>query len=91
MDGIEIVVPVAATRQQRDHLATRPAALAGKRVGWLNNLKANAGALLDGVRTQLEPGAVISQLQEKEATSAAPDAVMAHLKTCDAVVLAIAD
>ncbi|MCB1748256.1 MAG: hypothetical protein H6977_12800 [Gammaproteobacteria bacterium] len=89
---VEVLVPVAATRTTAHPLAARPARLAGARIGWLDNLKANAGALLDGIAAQLAADAVAPALRmTKNATAAAPEAVMAHLRTCDAVVLAIAD
>ena len=93
MDEIEVLSPVAETRAPRRDLSRRPDALSGLRVGWLNNRKANAADLLSGLEASMrEAGGEFESLkQAKDPTAAAPEAVMAHLKTCDAVVLAIAD
>ena len=93
MSLIELFVPVAATRVQERPLASRLGSLAGKRIGWLDNMKANAGELLRYTAAALGASGHAFQIvtATKNATAAAPDAVMAHLKTCDAVVLAIAD
>ncbi len=89
---VTIYSPVAQTRAPSFSLAPRIAAFAGKRVAFLDNRKANAAALLRGIAGAL-PALVNGQarFESKDATAAAPDAVMAHLRTCDAVVLAIAD
>ena len=56
-------------------------------------MKANAGELLRNVAEVLRTRGHGFEMviAAKNATAAAPDAVMAHLKTCDAVVLAISD
>lgn len=93
MSTVEVLIPVAATRVAERPLAPRLATLEGKRVAWLDNMKANAGALLGEVAAILGARGhrfeVVSAA--KNATAAAPADVMAHLKTCDAVVLAISD
>ncbi len=43
MSLIEVLSPVAATRVATRPLAPRLTTLAGKRIGWLDNMKANAG------------------------------------------------
>lgn len=93
MADIEILVPVAPTRIAKRPLATRIAQLQNARIGWLDNMKANAGDLLREVaKTLTTQGYAFERiLASKNATAAAPDAIMAHLETCDAVVLAIAD
>ncbi len=93
MSIIEVLVPVAITRIHERPLAPRLGKLSGVRIGWLDNMKANAGQLLGFVAEALrERGyAFESIMASKNATAAAPDAVMMHLRTCDAVVLAIAD
>ncbi len=90
MGLLEVHVPVAEPRVDAAPLAARPATLDGCRIGWLDNRKANAGALLDALARHLG-GAATAVRQTKDATAAAPDVVMAHLKSCHAVVLAIAD
>jgi|TARA_B100000676_G_C17281045_1_gene437680 hypothetical protein len=93
MTQIEVFSPIAQSRVLSRELASRSGDLASKRVALLDNLKANAGALLEGVAAKMQtanPGVEVCRF-EKEATAAASDVVMAHLKTFDAVVLAIAD
>ena len=93
MNTIEILVPVAPTRLEIYPLAPRPGTLVGCRVAWLDNMKANARALLDAVSATLstQGAGFDKRADSKNATAAAPEAVMTHLQTCDAVVLAIAD
>jgi hypothetical protein len=93
MTIVEVLIPVAATRVKDHPLAPRLTALSGKRIAWLDNMKANAGELLRGVADVLRAGGHRFEIitAAKNATAAAPDTVMAHLKTCDAVVLAISD
>ena len=93
MSLIEVLVPVAVTHVRDRPLAPRLNGLSGKRIGWLDNMKANAGELLRfTAETLRESGhAFETVIASNNATAAAPDTVMAHLKTCDAVVLAIAD
>ena len=89
----EVYVPSAETRARAIALATRLNALAGCKIAWLDNQKANAPELLAVAANTLQ--AKMQNLNNvfasKDATKAAPESVMAHLKTCDAVVLAIAD
>lgn len=93
MTIIEVLVPVAATHVVDRPLAPRLTSLTGKRIGCLDNRKANAGALLQHTVQALHERSHGFEIitVTKNATAAAPDAVMAQLKTCDAVVLAIAD
>ena len=93
MSRLEVLVPVAETRVERRPLAPRLTRLSGARIGWLDNRKANAGALLGYVADALRADGFDFEVVRaaKNATAAAPDDVMAHLKTCHAVVLAIAD
>ena len=93
MSQLEILIPVAVTRNEQHALAPRLSRLTGARIGWLDNRKANAGSLLREVvaewRSAVHDFAML--WTEKNATLAAPEAVLAQLKTCHAVVLAIAD
>jgi hypothetical protein len=93
MPIIEVLVPQATTRVVDHALAPRLSALAGKRIAWLDNMKANAGSLLRYTAQTLQQQGHSFEIvtAAKNATAAAPADVMAHLKTCDAVVLAIAD
>ena len=93
MSILDILVPVAETRVSTNPLAPRRRRLEGLRIGWLDNLKANAAGLLRGIEADLRrQGCAFEAVHAtKNATAPAPDNVMAHLQTCDAVVLAIAD
>ena len=93
MTTVEVLIPVARTRVVERPLAPRLATLDAKRIAWLDNMKANAGELLRAVERELRAAGheFVSVTAAKNATAAAPAAVMAHLSTCDAVVLAIAD
>jgi len=93
MDTLEIFVPVAESRTPVQRLAPRLKELAGARIALLDNMKANAGELLSEVANRFgELGFAFSTVAlAKDATKPAPESIMAHLKTCDAVVLAIAD
>ena len=87
--------------ENRRHAGRRPGAraptaghgLSGRRLGLLNNQKANAGRLLDAVADELQRRAgPFEEIREvKAAPAAAPTDVMGRLQRCDAVVLAIAD
>ena len=93
MNVLEVLSPVPATRTKHGTLAPRLTRLAGRRLGLLDNLKANAGDLLRQVAAHLGRAGQSFDIVTvtKNATAAAPASVMAHLKQCDAVILAIAD
>ena len=93
MAPLQILSPVAPTRVHELPLADRLPSLAGKRVALLDNQKANAGLLLAAVGQHLMAQYPDLELtsERKIASSASPREVMDRLRTCDAVVLAIAD
>ena len=93
MVEIEVYIPTAETRNQVFPLARRLRNLSGKRIAWLDNQKANAHALLTSAADALgaRHADIDIHFHSKNATAAAPEELIAHLKTCDAVVLAIAD
>lgn len=94
MSDVEVHIPIAESRLQSYSLAPRLDIFGNAKLGWLDNMKANAGELLSVIaeRTQAHASGPLNMVtQSKNATAPAPEAVMAHLKTCDAVVLAIAD
>ena len=90
---IEVVVPVSPLHIEERPLAPRVDRLSGRRLGLLDNQKANAGLLLDHVAHELQrragPFEAVREL--KAAPEPATPAVMGRLHRCDAVVLAIAD
>ena len=93
MASLTFLSPVAPTRVTERPLADRLDDLDGRRIALLDNQKANAGSLLAAVGDHLAeryPSLTITT-EHKIATSASPTEVMDRLRTCDAVVLAIAD
>lgn len=93
MNMIEVLVPTASTRTPKLPLAERLGETSTARIALLDNMKANAPELLHELAETLHAsGHQFERVRlSKNATAAAPEVVMAHLKTCDAVVLAIAD
>jgi len=93
MEQIEVLIPAPQTRTVKRPLAPRLANLKGARIGWLDNMKANAKELLHGIAEVLQEGNADGEMLvlSKNATAAAPESVFAYLRTCDAVVLAISD
>ena len=93
MNKIEVFVPIAETRIVEGSLAPRLPQLKGARIGWLDNMKANAPELLRDVAAVLVDRGANGEMvfASKNATAAAPESVLANLRTCDAVVLAISD
>jgi hypothetical protein len=79
----------------RSRLAARPASLRGLRLGLLDNSKANADLLLEGVReeleSQLEPSAVVRR-RKPGAGVPGPEPLLEELGAqCDAVIVAVGD
>lgn len=95
MDELEVHIPTAEIRQQSHRLAPRLRSLSNAKIGWLDNMKANARELLAEVADSAQSSCAEQQFevvtQSKNATAPAPQSVLAYLQTCDAVVLAIAD
>ncbi|MCP3988054.1 MAG: hypothetical protein GY724_03200 [Actinomycetia bacterium] len=93
MASLQILSPVAPTRVEERPLAPRLDNIDGARIALLDNQKANAGSLLAAVGQDLVaryPDLTLTT-EHKIATSASPAEVMDRLRSCDAVVLAIAD
>jgi hypothetical protein len=93
MPFIELLDPTASPRVSELPLAMRRGSLAGKKIGFLSNGKANAELLLDEVEQLLRPrlGGLTLVRGEKVAAEPAPEDVMERLRACDAVITAIAD
>ncbi|MFT7601138.1 MAG: hypothetical protein ACI8TP_004089 [Acidimicrobiales bacterium] len=90
---VDFLSPQAATRIDERPLAARTPDLSGKRVALLDNQKANASYLLETVGNVLlsRHPEIRLTTELKIATSPSPPDVMERLRSCDAVVLAIAD
>lgn len=94
MNGrIEILDPSSAPRVVPRSLAERPAELAGGRIGFLSNKKANADRLLEQLEGLLRRrvGSFESVWASKPAPVPAPEEVVRELSSCMAVVAAVAD
>ncbi len=93
MPFIELFDPTASPRVNELPLAERRGSLAGKKIGFLSNGKANAELLLDYIgkllRSRVDCLAVVRG--GKAAAEPAPEDVMERLRACDAVITAIAD
>lgn len=90
---IELLDPTSAPRVKELPLAERCSSLAGKKIGFLSNGKANAELLLDDIERLLHArlGDLTTVRGEKGAAEPASDDVMERLRACDAVITAIAD
>ena len=90
-----MLVPVSPPVVEERPLAARLAGLAGTRLGFLSNAKANATALLEFAAGELQarvgPLEVVIDVKSEGPTIAAPEDVMRRLRQCEAVILAIAD
>ena len=93
MPLIELLDPTASPRVNELPLAARCGSLAGKKIGFLSNGKANAGLLLDdiGQLLRMRLGGLAVVRGDKGAAEPAPEDVMERLRACDAVITAIAD
>jgi len=93
MPLIELLDPTSAPRAKELPLARRRGSLAGKKIGFLCNGKANARLLLDDVERLLHSrlGGFTTVWGDKGAAEPAPEHVMERLRACDAVITAIAD
>src|ERR1700756_3525902 len=93
MGRIEVIDPRGALRVTERPLAARGPALAGRRIGFLSNKKANATLLLSEIEPLLRErlGAFEVVRGEKGAAVPAPPELMAELESCAAVVTAMAD
>ncbi len=93
MANLEVYIPTAQTRNVDQQLAPRLSELTNARIALFDNQKANAPELLACVAAQLasEHPHIDIAAKSKNATTPASDELMAYLKACDAVVLAIAD
>jgi hypothetical protein len=93
MPLIELLDPTSAPRVKELPLARRPGSLAGKKLGFLSNGKANASLLLVEIEQLLAArlGGLAIVWRDKGAAEPAPEEVMERLRLCDAVITAIAD
>jgi hypothetical protein len=92
-DGIRLYDPTAEPRTIAAQLAPRLASLAGKRVGILDNGKANAGTLMLAVTTILQERYGVTEVVKREKPVAGPPKpeVLEALSKCDFALVGSAD
>jgi hypothetical protein len=94
MGTIRVLSPVVESKVSQSAPLPLPAALAGKRVGFLDNTKANFGLLLRHIETLLrERWALADVVYVRKANSStpAPPDVLARLREVDLVITGSAD
>jgi hypothetical protein len=95
MATIVVLDPIAEERPAALELSERPASLAGKRIGFLNNTKANASELLRAIEARLRERYEIATVLHKAKPLAAVGAAVAALDelaaSCDVAIVAIGD
>ena len=91
--GIRLYDPTAEPRHIDAKLAPRLATLEGKRIGILDNSKANAGTLMLAVarRLQEQYGAGEIVKREKGIAGAPSPTILDALTTCDVALVGSAD
>ena len=91
--GYRLYDPTAEPRTVAAKLATRLTSLAGKRVGILDNGKANAGTLMLAVAKVLRERYGVGEIIKREKPVAGPPApeILAALSPCDFVLVGSAD
>jgi hypothetical protein len=91
---MRVLEPISRSMVPEAPLSERPKALAGLRIGLLDNLKPGARVLLDtfaGLLAERYPDATIVRVQKEDVGAACPSAGMAELARCRVVVTAIGD
>ena len=85
--------PTAEPRVVQTGLAPRLVSLEGKRVGILDNSKANAGTLMLAVAQRLKEKYGVREVVKREKGIAGPPSpdILAALTTCDFVLVGSAD
>ena len=92
-EGIRLYDPTAEPRTVASTLAPRLPSLAGKRVGILDNGKANAGTLMLAVTKILQERYGVGDVVKREKPIAGPPApeILAALAECDFALVGSAD
>jgi hypothetical protein len=91
---IIVLDPTVAPSAPAATLAPALASLAGKRVGLLDNGKVNVARFLDHLEDVLRTEHAVADVlrrRKPNMSAPAPDAVLAELAACDAVVSAVGD
>ena len=91
--GFRLYDPTAEPRTVPGQLAPRLTSLAGKRVGILDNSKANAGTLMLAMAKILQERYGVGEVVKREKPVAGPPApeILAALSNCDFALVGSAD
>ena len=92
-DGIRLYDPTAEPRVVAAKLAPRLESLAGKRIGILDNSKANAGVLMLAVANILKERYGVGEIVKRDKPVAGPPSpeALAALAECDLALVGSAD
>jgi hypothetical protein len=92
-DGVVLYDPTAEPKAIEARLAARLATLEGKRVGILDNSKANAGTLMLAVARRLQERHGAGDIVKREKPVAGPPSpsILADLERCDFALVGSAD
>jgi hypothetical protein len=91
---IIVLDPTANSETQPNELAPRLTSLNGRRVGVLDNRKANADRLFDLVDSILREryaAEVVVRCQKPDFSRPAPDSMLRELRDCEAVITGVGD
>jgi hypothetical protein len=91
---IIVLDPTASSDTQPNELAPRLTSLNGRRVGVLDNRKANADRLFDVVETILREryaAEVVVRCQKPDFSRPAPESMLRELRDCEAVITGVGD
>jgi hypothetical protein len=94
MMPIIVLNPTAESETQPNQLAPRLSSLQGRKLGVLDNRKANADRLFDLVETILREryaAEVVVRCQKPDFSRPAPDAMLQELRECEAVITGVGD
>jgi hypothetical protein len=91
---IIVLDPTASSEAQPNQLAPRLSSLQGRKLGVLDNRKANADRLFDLVETILREryaAEVVVRCQKPDFSRPAPDSMLHDLRECEAVITGVGD
>ena len=93
--GLTVLDPTSSPVVERAERAARPASLAGKRVGFLDNSKTNSDKFLRFVeellRERYDIGAAVHRRKPTASRVVPPEMLQELLRECDVVIPAVGD
>ena len=91
---IIVLNPTADTESEPKQLASRLSSLEGRKLGVLDNRKANADRLFDLVESILREryqADVVVRCQKPDFSRPAPEAMLQEMRDCEAVITGVGD